>query len=48
MGVMNMESELVEKGEEVYRKRKEKWERLYLNKIYFRKAGPCAATTYLF
>jgi len=24
MGVMNMESELVEKGEEVYRKRKEK------------------------
>jgi hypothetical protein len=28
-----MESELVEKGEEIYQRRKEEWERLYLNKI---------------
>ena len=28
-----MESELVKKGEEVYQRNKEKWERRYLNKI---------------
>jgi hypothetical protein len=78
---MKVESELVKKGEEVYQRRKEEWEQLYLNKIiaievekeelagagesideaseealkkypgklfYFRRAGPCAATTRLF
>lgn len=28
-----MESELVKKGEEVYQRNKEKWERFYLDKI---------------